>query len=81
MDERLSNPDKEQIVMARRLGRCISKMVGLVGCSHYAVVRTYQKMSRERQLAAWQLGREHPRLTYACGEQRSAYLGLIIELP
>lgn len=35
--------------MARRLGQRISKMAGLMGCSWYAVVRTYQKWSKKGQ--------------------------------
>lgn len=45
----LSDFDKCQIVMARRLGQSISKTAGLVGCSRYAVVSTYKKWSKEGQ--------------------------------
>ncbi len=43
----LSDFDKGQIVMARRLGQSISKKAGLVGCSWYAVVSAYQKWPKE----------------------------------
>ena len=43
----LSEFDKGQIVMARRLGQSISKTAALVGCSRSAVVRIYQKCSKE----------------------------------
>ncbi|KAM3919510.1 acidic leucine-rich nuclear phosphoprotein 32 family member E isoform 1-T1 [Leptodactylus fuscus] len=46
----LTNFDKGQIVMAMRLGESISKTAGLVGCSRYAVVSTYQSWSEEGQL-------------------------------
>ncbi|ROL52454.1 hypothetical protein DPX16_6138 [Anabarilius grahami] len=43
----LSEFDKGQIVMARRLGQSISKNAALVGCSRSAVVSIYQKWSKE----------------------------------
>ncbi|ROL41079.1 Short transient receptor potential channel 7 [Anabarilius grahami] len=43
----LSEFDKDQIVMARRLGQSISKTAALVGCSRSAVVSIYQKCSKE----------------------------------
>ena len=43
----LSEFDKDQIVMARRLGQSISKTAALVGCSRSAVVSIYQKWSKE----------------------------------
>ncbi len=43
----LSEFDKGQIVMAKRLGQIISKTVALVGCSRSAVVSIYQKWSKE----------------------------------
>ncbi|KAK3553545.1 hypothetical protein QTP70_004174 [Hemibagrus guttatus] len=45
----LSDFDKSQIVMLRRLDQNISKRTGLVGCSQYAVVSIYQKWSNEEQ--------------------------------
>ncbi|KAK3567699.1 hypothetical protein QTP86_021632 [Hemibagrus guttatus] len=49
MDKRkdLSEFDKGQIVMARRLDQSISKTAALVGCSWSAVVIIYQKWSKE----------------------------------
>ena len=49
----LRDSDKGQIVMARRLSQSISNTTGLVGCSWYAVVSTYQKWSEEGQLVNW----------------------------
>ncbi|KAK3551602.1 hypothetical protein QTP70_019762 [Hemibagrus guttatus] len=43
----LSEFDKDQTVMARRLDQSISKTVALVGCSRSAVVSIYQKWSME----------------------------------
>ncbi|KAK3542466.1 hypothetical protein QTP86_025867, partial [Hemibagrus guttatus] len=43
----LSEFDKGQIVMARRLDQSISKTAALVGCSRSAVVSIYQKWSKE----------------------------------
>ncbi|ROJ94863.1 hypothetical protein DPX16_8067 [Anabarilius grahami] len=43
----LSEFDKGQIVMARRLGQNISKTAALVGCSRSAVVSICQKWSKE----------------------------------
>ncbi|KAK3543015.1 hypothetical protein QTP70_008701 [Hemibagrus guttatus] len=43
----LSEFDKGQIVMARRLDQSISKTAALVGCSQSAVVSIYQKWSME----------------------------------
>ncbi|ROL43068.1 Rho guanine nucleotide exchange factor 2 [Anabarilius grahami] len=43
----LSEFDKDQIVMARRLSQSISKTAALVGCSRSAVVSIYQKCSKE----------------------------------
>ncbi|ROL41793.1 hypothetical protein DPX16_9384 [Anabarilius grahami] len=43
----LSEFDKDQIVMARRLDQSISKTAALVGCSRSAVVSIYQKCSKE----------------------------------
>ncbi|KPP69749.1 hypothetical protein Z043_111475 [Scleropages formosus] len=59
----LSGFDKGQIVMARQLGRSISKTAGLVGCSRCAVVSTYQKWSRKDN---W--------LIDACGERKLTHL-------
>ena len=42
----LSEFDKGQTVMARRLGQSISRTAALVGCSRSAVVRIYQKWSK-----------------------------------
>ncbi|ROL52937.1 hypothetical protein DPX16_8500 [Anabarilius grahami] len=63
----LNEFDKDQIVMARRLGQSISKIPALVGCSRSAVVSIYQKWSvNRRQGPGW------PSLIDARGEQRLA---------
>lgn len=46
----LSNFDKDQIVMATLLGRRIDITAGLVGCSSYQVVGTYQMWFKIGQL-------------------------------
>ena len=43
----LSEFDKEQTVMARRLGQSISRTAAPVGCSRSAVVRIHQKWSKK----------------------------------
>ncbi|MCI4384884.1 hypothetical protein PGIGA_G00043950 [Pangasianodon gigas] len=70
----LSDFDKGQIVMARRLGQSISKTAGLVGCSRYAVVSTYQKWSKEGQPVNQRESHGCPRLTDVCEERRLAHL-------
>ena len=68
----LSEFDKGQIVMARRLGQSISKTAVLVGCSRAAVVSIYQKWSKEGTVVNRQQGRGRPRLIDACEERRLA---------
>ncbi|ROL52927.1 hypothetical protein DPX16_8490 [Anabarilius grahami] len=63
----LSEFDKDQIVMARRLGQSISKTADLMGCYRSAVVSIYQKWSVNRRQ-----GHGRPRLIDACGERRLA---------
>lgn len=70
----LSDFDKGQIVMARRLGQSISKTAGLVGCSRYAVVSTYQKWTKEGHPVNRRRGHGRPRLIDARGEERLAHL-------
>ncbi|KAM9476718.1 uncharacterized protein Hap1MRO34_009737 isoform 1-T6 [Clarias gariepinus] len=70
----LNDFEKGQIVMARRLGQSISQTAGLVGCSRYAVVSTYQKWSKEGQPVNRRLGHGRPRLIDARGERRLARL-------
>ena len=67
----VSDFDKGQIVMARRLGQSISKTAALVGCSRSAVVRTYQKWSKEGKTSEPATGSD-PRLIDAPGERRLA---------
>ncbi|MBN3311017.1 TXIP1 protein, partial [Amia calva] len=68
----LSDSDKGQIVMARRLGQSISKTAALVGCSRSAVVSTYQKWSKEGKAVNQRQGHGRPRLIDARGERRLA---------
>ncbi|ROL43208.1 hypothetical protein DPX16_17029 [Anabarilius grahami] len=65
----LSEFDKGQIVMARRLGQSISKTAALVGCSRSAVVRIYQKWSKEGTVVNRRQGHGRPRLIDARGER------------
>ncbi|ROK35741.1 hypothetical protein DPX16_17484 [Anabarilius grahami] len=68
----LSELDKGQTVMARRLGQSISKTAALVGCSRSAVVSIYQKWSKEGTVVNWRQGYGRPKLIDACGERRLA---------
>ncbi|KAK3517578.1 hypothetical protein QTP70_012564 [Hemibagrus guttatus] len=63
----LSEFDKGQIVMARRLDQNISKTAALVVCSRSAVVNIYQKWYKEGTV-----GHGWPRLIDARGERRLA---------
>ncbi|ROJ29333.1 hypothetical protein DPX16_13777 [Anabarilius grahami] len=68
----LSEFDKRQIVMARRLGQSISKTAALVGCSWSAVVSIYQKWSKEGTVVNQRQGHGRPRLIDERGERRVA---------
>ena len=68
----LSEFDKGQIVMARRLGQSISKTAALVGCSRSAVVSIYQKWSKEGTVVNRRQGHGRPRLIDARGERKLA---------
>lgn len=68
----LSDFDKGQIVMARRLGQSLSETAALVGCSRSAVVSTYQKWSKEGKAVNRRQGHGRPRLIDARGEQKLA---------
>ncbi len=57
--------DKGQIVMARQHGQSICKTTNLVGCSHYAVIYTYQKWYKKGQPVNCHQGHEQPRITEA----------------
>ncbi|KAF3698668.1 Transposable element Tc1 transposase [Channa argus] len=70
----LSDFDKGQIVMARRLGQSISQTAGLVGCSRCAVVSTYKKWIKEGQPVNRRQGHGRPRLIDARAERRVAHL-------
>ena len=65
----VSDFDKGQIVLARRLGQNISRTAALVGCSRSAVVRTDQKWSKE---GTGEPTGSDPRLIDARGERRLA---------
>ncbi|KAK3526719.1 hypothetical protein QTP70_032131, partial [Hemibagrus guttatus] len=64
----LSEFDKGQIVMARRLDQSISKTAALVGCSRSAVVSIYQKWSKEGTVVNRRQGHGRPRLIDAHGQ-------------
>lgn len=70
----LSDFEKGQIVMARRLGRSISKTASVVGCSRSAVVSTFQRWSKQGRLVNQRQGHGRPRLIDECGERRLARL-------
>ncbi|KAK3529339.1 hypothetical protein QTP70_029145 [Hemibagrus guttatus] len=63
----LSEFDKDQIVMARRLDQSISKTAAVVGCSRPAVVSIYQKWSKEVTVVNQRQGHGRPSLTDARG--------------
>ena len=67
----VSDFDKGQIVMARRLGQSISKTAALVGCSRSAVVRDLPKVVQGRKTGEPATGSD-PRLIDARGERRLA---------
>ncbi|KAK3523932.1 hypothetical protein QTP70_016739, partial [Hemibagrus guttatus] len=68
----LSEFDKGQIVMARRLDQSISKTAAIVGCSRSAVVSIYQKWSKEGTVVNRRQGRGRSRLIDAHEEGRLA---------
>ncbi|KAK3574043.1 hypothetical protein QTP86_001342 [Hemibagrus guttatus] len=68
----LSEFDKGQIVMARRLDQSISKTAALVWCSWSAVVSIYQKWSKEGTVVNRRQGHGRTRVTDAHGERRLA---------
>lgn len=70
----LSDFEKGQIVMARRLGRSISSTASVVGCSRSAVVSTFQRWSRQGRLVNRRQGHGRPRLIDERGERRLARL-------
>ncbi|KAJ8276573.1 hypothetical protein COCON_G00083250, partial [Conger conger] len=70
----LSDSEKGQIVMARRLGRSISETAKLVGCSRSAVVSTYRQWSEEGQTTNRRQGIGRPRLIDARGQRRLSRL-------
>lgn len=70
----LSDFEKGQIVMARRLGQSISKTASIVGCSRAAVVSTFQKWSKEGKLVNQRLGHGRRRLIDESGERRLTQL-------
>uniref|UniRef100_A0A8B9R9L4 Transposase Tc1-like domain-containing protein n=1 Tax=Astyanax mexicanus TaxID=7994 RepID=A0A8B9R9L4_ASTMX len=70
--EDLSDFDKGQIVMARRLGRSISESAQLVGCSRPAVVNVYRKWTEEGHITNRRLGVGRPRLIDAQAQERLA---------
>ncbi|KAK3571314.1 hypothetical protein QTP86_005954 [Hemibagrus guttatus] len=68
----LSEFDKDQIVMARRLDQSISKTAALVECSRSAVVSIYQKWSKEGTVVNRRQSHGRPKLMDARGERRLA---------
>ncbi|KAK3535224.1 hypothetical protein QTP70_004783 [Hemibagrus guttatus] len=68
----LSESDKGQIVMARRLDQSISKTAAFVGCSRSAVVSTYQKWSKKGTVVNQRQDHGRPKLIDAHEERRLA---------
>ena len=64
----LSDFDKGQIVMTRRLGQSIPETARLVGCSRSEVVSTYRQWSEEGQTTNRRQGVGLPRLIDARGQ-------------
>ncbi|ROI15486.1 hypothetical protein DPX16_13038 [Anabarilius grahami] len=69
----LSDFDKGQIYMARRLGQSVSEAAKLVDCSRSAVVKIYQQWSEEEQTTNLPQ-RARPRLIDARGKLRLTHL-------
>ncbi|KAI4872592.1 hypothetical protein NFI96_002177 [Prochilodus magdalenae] len=72
--EDLSDFDRGQIVVARRLGQSISQTAKLVGCSRSAVANTYRKWCVEGQTTSRRRGVGRPRLIDARGQQMLSHL-------
>ena len=70
----LSDFDKGQIVMARRLGQSISETERLVECPWSGVVNTYRQWSEEGQTTNRRQGVGHPRLIDARGQRGQSHL-------
>ena len=70
----LSDFDKNQIVMARRLDQSISETARLVGCSRSAVVSTDQQWSEEGQTTNRRQGVGRQRLIDVRGQRRLSRL-------
>ncbi|CAL1599941.1 unnamed protein product [Knipowitschia caucasica] len=70
----LSDFDKGQIVMAKRLGESSSRISALVGCSRSTVISIYQKWCKEGEAASRRQGHGRPRLIDTLGERRLARL-------
>lgn len=70
----LSDFDKGQIVMAKRLGESSSRISALVGCSRSTVIAIYQKWCKEGEAASRRQGHGRPRLIDTLGERRLARL-------
>ena len=54
--EDLNHFEQDQTVVSRRPGQNISRTAALVGGSWSAVVRTYQKWSKEGKVVEWRQG-------------------------
>ncbi len=75
----MSEFDKGQIVMARRLGQSISKIASLVRCSRSAVVDIYQKWSKEGTVVNRRQGHGKPRLARVTRSRRWATVAHIAQ--
>ncbi|KAJ8254683.1 hypothetical protein GJAV_G00196010 [Gymnothorax javanicus] len=70
----LSDFDKGQIVIARRLGRSLTATASLVGCSRSAVVNTFRQWTQEGQITNRRQGVGRRRLIDAEGQQMLSHL-------
>ncbi|GBL76573.1 hypothetical protein AVEN_274110-1 [Araneus ventricosus] len=70
----LSEFDRGQIVMARRLGTSITETAGLVGCSRSAVVGIHSKWINNGEISSRRQGVGCPRVIKEKGRRRLSRL-------
>ncbi|GFX94857.1 uncharacterized protein TNCV_2379301 [Trichonephila clavipes] len=70
----LSDFDRGQIVMARRLGTSISEIAQLVGCSRSTVVSTYAKWMNDSETSSRRHGVGRPHAIKEKGRRRVSHM-------
>ncbi|GBN33450.1 hypothetical protein AVEN_158340-1 [Araneus ventricosus] len=70
----LSEFDRGQIVMARRLGTSVTETAGLVGCSRSAVVSIHAKWINDGDTSSRRQGVGHKRVIKEKGCRRLSHL-------